>query len=294
MGPTYNAGSLFHAKDLVVVITGGGSGLGRMMAHAMAANGAKAVYVLGRRQEPLDETKASSTNPDVVHTIICDVISKDSLAAAAAQVTEEVGYINVLFANSGVMSGTTEMNDIDGMSIEELQERLWGPDMDDFNNAYHVNVTGAYYTTVAFLTLLSRGNERGNVSQRSQVIVTSSIGGYIRKPLSGFAYGASKAAVNLLFKQLSTVLSNWTIRVNALAPGFYPSDMTSGMPFMSERGDPRVEGGMTKEMVPLMRCGAEEDLAGAVLFLVSPAGAYIDGNQLVTDGGRLALVQGTY
>lgn len=294
MAPTYSAQSLFHANDLVVVITGGGTGLGKMMAHAMAANGAKAVYILGRRQEALDEAKASSTNPDVIHTIVCDVTSKDSLTAAAAQVTEEIGYINVLFANSGVMTALVPAHDVDSLSIEALQERLWRPDMDEFNHTYHVNVTGAFYSVVAFLTLLSEGNNRKVVPQKSQVILTSSAGGYIRKPMGGFAYGTSKAAVTHMSKQLATLLSTWTIRVNTIAPGFYPSDMTNDMPFMSALGDPRVEGGMTKEMVPPMRCGAEEDLAGAVLFLVSPAGAYLDGNQLLTDGGRVGLLQATY
>lgn len=289
----YNAASLFGVKDLVAVITGGGSGLGAITAHALVANGAKAVYVLGRREAALLTTKNNSPNPDVVHAIVCDVTSKDSLAAAADRIREQVGYINVLFANSGVIKAAT--GPIDGTDdIKSLQQRLWEPDMEDFTTTLHVNVTGAFYTAVAFLGLLDEGNKRGVVAEKSQIVLTSSIAGFSRMPFTGFSYSTSKAAVTHLAKQLSTSLASYKIRVNAIAPGFFPSEMTENMSFMSADKNPRQEGAMDAKLIPLERIGSEEDFAGVVLFLASKAGGYLDGTMILTDGGRISLLPNSY
>lgn len=294
MASSYDAQALFDVKNIVAVITGGGSGLGKVVAHALAANGAKAVYILGRRQESLTATKDSSPNPQVIHTIVCDVTSKGSLQDAAKSIRDEIGYIDVLFANSGVITASVSIQDADSLSAKSLQERLWAPDMDEFTKTFHVNVTGAFYTAVAFLGLLDEGNKRAVVPQKSQVIITSSIAAFARKPAAGFAYGTSKAAVTHLAKQLATLLGPLKIRVNTIAPGFYPSEMTDNMPFMKASADPRKEGGLPKDFVPLERSGSEEDIAGAALFLVSRAGGYIGGNVLVTDGSRLGIMPATY
>ncbi|KAM4060754.1 enoyl-(Acyl carrier protein) reductase [Hirsutella rhossiliensis] len=109
-------------------------------------------------------------------------------------------------------------------------------------------------------------------------------------PEAGFAYGPSNAAVMHLTKQLSTVLSPLKIRANSITPGIYPSDMTESTFFKDSANQ---EGGLSKEAVPLDRCGAEEELAGAALFLASKAGGYVDGNILLTDGGRLGIMPGS-
>ncbi|ODA78110.1 hypothetical protein RJ55_06713 [Drechmeria coniospora] len=293
MASSYDSKSLFDVKDLVAVITGGGSGLGKIIAHALVANGAKAVYVLGRRQESLDATKESSARPQAVHPVVCDVTSKDSLQSAAGRVRDEVGYVNVLFANSGVITADVPVKDVDSLTVKSFQERLWAPSMEEFTRSAQVNVTGAFYTAVAFLDLLDEGNKRKVVPQSSQVIITSSAAGFARRPFAGFAYGTSKAAATHLAKQLGTVLSAFKIRVNTIAPGFYPSEMTDAMPFMKQT-DVSKEGSLPRSFVPMERSGTAEDMAGAALFLVSRAGAYIAGNVLLTDGGRLGVVEASY
>lgn len=80
------------------------------------------------------------------------------------------------------------------------------------------------------------------------------------------------------------------IRVNTIAPGLYPSDMTMKSPALSEGKDPTQEGGLDQKQVPLARFGSEEDMAGAALYLMSDAGAYVDGKQ--TSGVQLALYRG--
>ena len=91
---------------------------------------------------------------------------------------------------------------------------------------------------------------------------------------------------------MATDFAKFKIRVNAIHPGMYLTDMTAGVPWM--QGDPSKEGAVSSSMIPLQRTGAEADMAGAALFLMSPAGGYVFGNVLVTDGGRMGLLSSTY
>ncbi|KAF2805452.1 NAD(P)-binding protein, partial [Mytilinidion resinicola] len=141
---------------------------------------------------------------------------------------------------------------------------------------------------IAFLELLDAGNKKGNLVQKSQVIATSSIGAFNRVPLAGYAYGGSKAGVVHLMKQFATTLVAYDVRSNVIAPGYYPSELTEGMLKAKE------ETGFTKAEVPLQRAGNEDDMAGVILFLASRAGAYINGNVVVTDWGRLSVLPATY
>lgn len=90
---------------------------------------------------------------------------------------------------------------------------------DEFNNVFSVNVSAVFFCAMAFLELLDAGNKKGNVEQKSQIITTSSIGGFHRLAFAGFAYGSSKAAVTHLTKTLSTNLVPFNIRANVIAPG---------------------------------------------------------------------------
>ncbi|KAG5952465.1 hypothetical protein E4U53_000807 [Claviceps sorghi] len=290
---SYSAASLFGVKDLVAVITGGGSGLGAVAAHALVENGAKAVYILGRRKEALDRTQETSTNPHVVHPVVCDITSKDSLTAAVERIRSEIGYIDVLFANSGINKAATRPLDSND-DIRTFQNKLWEPEMEAFTGDLHVNVSGTYFTAVAFLDLLDQGNKRAVVAPKSQIVITSSAATFSRLAFSGLAYSASKAAVTHVAKQLSTALARYKIRVNAIAPGFFPSEMTENAPFMNVGRNPREEGALDSKLVPLERVGTEEEFAGIVLFLASKAGGYVDGNIILSDGGSIAMIPSCY
>lgn len=104
-------------------------------------------------------------------------------------------------------------------SLADISSHLlsWTPA--DFDKTFSVNATGMFFTVAAFLELLDEGNKRSDLKQKSQIIATSSIGAFNRKPLVGFAYGGSKAAVVHIAKQLSTYLGPYGIRSNVLAPG---------------------------------------------------------------------------
>jgi NAD(P)-dependent dehydrogenase (short-subunit alcohol dehydrogenase family) len=199
------------------------------MAQGLASAGAKKVYILGRRKEVLEEAAKSHES---LHPLVCDVGLKESLQAAVDIITKDSGYVNLVVANSGLVGPEARWHP--DLSVSELRQRLFdGVAMDSFTNTFHVNVTGAYFTMLAFLELLDAGNknalkggfgaplaEGSDVpSIQSQVLFTSSISAYSRAWLSAPAYSGSKAAIAHLTKHASSNLAPYGIRANALAPG---------------------------------------------------------------------------
>lgn len=187
-----------------------------MMARAMALNGAHKVYIIGRRKAAL-ESAAKSVTTDNIIPIVGDVTSKETLKSIADQIEKEVGYINVLIANSGI--GGPQAKITSQTTLEDFQKQMWETDFDDYVSTFSINTAAVWYTVMAFLILLDKGNKKGNVEQRSQVIATSSIGGFNRLAPGGYAYGQSKAGTTLMMKQLATALAPYRIRSNAICPG---------------------------------------------------------------------------
>jgi NAD(P)-dependent dehydrogenase (short-subunit alcohol dehydrogenase family) len=205
------------------------------MARALAVNGAHRVYLLGRRLDVLQEA-TNKHHPTVFVPIQCDVTSKDSLQAAVDRITSEVGYIDLLIANSGIPGPTEGWDRTRSLPLSEIRAKMFDQRvMNGMTDAMNVNVTGVFFTMVAFLELLDAGNKMavsrqsllgvfgtkdGDVASiQSQVIVTSSISAYSREPVSAPGYAGSKAAILHLTKQASSNLARFGIRVNALAPG---------------------------------------------------------------------------
>ncbi|KAI0408823.1 hypothetical protein F4802DRAFT_298181 [Xylaria palmicola] len=279
--------SLFDVTGLVAVVTGGGSGIGLMAAQALEANGA-IVYIIGRRKESLEKAAATAKHNNI-RPIVGDVTSKSSLADAASTIGGETGgYVDLVVANSGI-AGPSLAELPKNADITTLQNYLASWSTDQFNQTFATNVTGVFNTIVAFLSLLDAGNKReGRPKQSSQVIATGSIGAYNRVPLAGYAYGSTKAAVHHMMKQFATGLAPFGIRSNVIAPGIFPSELTEDLVSQLDRG------GWHRDFVPAERAGDAEDLAGAVLFLASKSGAYVNGNILVADGGRLGVVPSAY
>ncbi|KAJ6013219.1 hypothetical protein N7540_007810 [Penicillium herquei] len=284
--------TLFDVTGLVVVITGGGTGIGLSMARGLEANGAK-VYIVGRRKDKLDEAAAMGIHGNII-PLQGDVTSKSSLEAVAAHIKAETGYVNLVIANSGIL-GPNYPDLLPGKdgeipSIEEVQKALWTPPMETLAEAYTVNVIGVQYTAVAFLELLDKGNKMGNVRQTSQILVTSSIGAFYRAwQQAGIAYLTSKAAVTHLTKALASYLVQYRIRVNAIAPGTFRSELMVAM--LGDK-DFTVEGSMPATMQPLRRVGRDEEIAGTVLYYASEAGGFCSGAIHVIDGGRLGIQPG--
>ena len=280
--PNLDKDSLFDVSDCIAVVTGGGSGIGSMMANALAANGAK-VYILGRRLDVLQEAARSmvrtnnddsssssacpafdapySTNeqspqrnanhislqPGTVHPLQCSVTSPADLQAAVDAITRSDGHINLLINNAGIATpnlGPHASRPTPKWDIARVRDYWFAKSFEDYAAVLETNTTAALQSTFAFLGLLDAGNkvraERemekkkreeaaggsgGNGGGgsppsyvRSQVITMSSVGGFGRDN-SAFIYGASKAGVTHMMKNLATYLVPWKIRVNVVAPG---------------------------------------------------------------------------
>lgn len=280
---------IFGVKGLVVVVTGGGAGLGLCIAKALDANGAKAVYVIGRRQDILQQAADESVN-GTIRPIAADVTDKSSLLRAAQRVEREEGLVNLLFANSGVAGPDqvklTQKPDGENLSVEEFQQAMLSLPMDDFTDIVNVNTTGAFMTAMAFLDLLDKGNNSQALPQTSQVVITSSMAGFCRLPGLSFAYNISKAAVTHLGKMMASTFAQqgFNIRVNVIAPGFYPCG-TSEAHVGNMKPSENVEGAFEMPVCPVRRTGSERDMAGLVLFLASQAGAYLNGATILTVSG---------
>ncbi|KAI1861551.1 hypothetical protein JX265_009518 [Neoarthrinium moseri] len=271
------------------------------MAKALAGAGAKKVYILGRRQAPLE---AAATTHPAISPLVCDVTSKQSLQAAADVVAKDSGYVNLVIVNSGVYGPPQGFDP--QMNIDELRRRLFdNVAMEDFTGVLHINITGAYFTMLAFLGLLDAGNQtalKGGFgapltaestvpSVQSQVVFVGSVGSFSRERSAPPGYAGSKAAIAQLAQQAATNLAPYQIRVNTIAPGWFPSEMAS--PIMDTR-DPESEAVDHPAFMPARRFGTQEEMAGSILYLASRAGAYCNGFVLLNDGGRLCVVPSTY
>ncbi|ETW82144.1 hypothetical protein HETIRDRAFT_475616 [Heterobasidion irregulare TC 32-1] len=283
-----NPARLFSVEGAIAVITGGGTGIGLMMATALEHNGAT-VYIVGRRLAVLEQVAKERSRHGKLIPVQCDVTSRESLGELASMIRKRHGYINLLVCNAGIAAGFNKPPARgDKRDIRALQESLWnGPSPQDFARTFETNVTSVYYCVVAFLDLLHEANVRssGKDPVTSQVITVSSVAALRRDERQySYPYTLSKAASLHLGKMFTNVLSEWKIRSNVICPGIFPSEMTSSV----------IPDEHIMNDVPLQRAGDQQDIAGIILFLASRAGAYVDGTVHITDGGRLSTFPSTY
>ncbi|PNP44226.1 short chain dehydrogenase/reductase family [Trichoderma gamsii] len=277
--------SLFDLSGKVALVTGGGSGIGLMAAQALAANGAK-VYICGRTKEKLDN--AASTHgkdaPGEIIPIRADVNSKDGIKVLVEEIQSREKCICILVNNAGV-SGEKHTT-AEAKSAEELKKSLFDSDsstFDDWLETYRTNVTAMYFTTAAFLPLLQNSTET-YPGWSSTVINITSISGLIKSSQHHFSYNASKGAAEHLTRMMAAefAAAGLKIRVNSIAPGVFPSEMTAGE--SDERQKSQLDSEKFESMIPARRPGKDEDMAQAVLFLAG--NQFVNGQRVVVDGGH--------
>lgn len=281
--------NLFNLKDRVALVTGGGSGIGLMATQALAVNGAK-VYITGRTKEKLDRVAElySKDIPGQIIPIAADVTSKQSIQKLVDEISAKESKLHILINNAGISSPTQNTDPADP---KKLQEELFNNQSttQEWEECMRTNVTQLFFTTTAFLPLLNKGTEDEH-AWSSTVVNISSISGLVKSAQHHFAYNASKAAAVHLTKMLAHEIasSQLKIRVNNIAPGVFPSEMTA------EGSDEKQKSTLPKEKfegkVPAGRPGKDEDMGSAVLFTVS--NQYLNGQTIVVDGGYL-LTAGT-
>ena len=243
----------FRLDGKVAVVTGASSGLGVAFSKALAEAGAD--LVLGaRRSERLKETGAiiEATGRRYVSKET-DVSKPEDCAALIAQAIESFGRADILVNNAGV-----------GTAVPATHETP-----DQFRRVIDVNLMGAYWMAQAF----ARANTNGGV-----IVNISSVLGLRPGGLPQAAYASSKAGLIGLTRDLA---GQWTgrkgIRVNALAPGFFPSEMTDQIPLETIA--------LLKKLTPAGRLGEPEELAATLIWLVSDASSYVTGATIPVDGG---------
>lgn len=289
--PTWD---VFNVSGLVAVITGGGSGVGRMFAKALEANGATKVYIIGRRWDKLENVAKESKFKRII-PLPGDVTSKQSLQECVEYVRSREGYVNLLILCAG-RPGPGMADNRGGLkSLKDWQDYLFAQEPSAWNATYNLNVTALYFTAVAFLELLDAGNQKRNYPAQSQVITMSSSGGYLRGLHGSFAYAISKTGVRQLTQSMATHFAPWRIRFNALALGGFRSELTEKMAlFKITDPMPEDEGSVPASFGTGGRTGHEVEAAGAILYLASIAGAYSNGITLLADGGSTVVMPSTY
>ncbi|KAI7461077.1 hypothetical protein KC351_g16966 [Hortaea werneckii] len=289
----FNPANLNDVSGLVAVVTGGGTGVGLMLAKALESNGAK-VYITGRRIGKLQEAAKTADHGNLI-PIQGSTTSHDDLQKVVDQITQETGYIDLLVNNAGMTTFDSSPNarpmPTAQSSVSEVRDYFFNyRPQQVWTDTLETNVGAIFTTSMAFLELLDAGNKRrAKGAPTSQIVTIGSVGGLNRFTTS-FIYNASKAGAHHLMKNLGSFFVPFDIRCNVIAPGWFPTDMTTAVSKQWES----TGGVMPRELVPQQRMGNQEEMAGTILYLASKAGGYCNGNVMVIDGGFLQNHAGVY
>lgn len=248
----------FRLDGKAALVTGGSRGLGLEAALALKEAGAR-VAVVARRASFFAEAR-KALGEDALY-LEGDVRDEARLEAIAEEVEEKLGPLTILVNAAGITWGAPSLE----MPVEKVREVL------------EVNLVGAF---LASRVAARRMKERG-YGKIIHIASVAGLKGEYPEVLDAVGYSASKGGLIALTRDLAVKWGRWGIRVNALAPGFFPTRMT-------EKVLPRAEA-FLKATLPLGRPGAPGELGGAVLFLASPASDYVTGAVLPVDGGATAL-----
>jgi NAD(P)-dependent dehydrogenase (short-subunit alcohol dehydrogenase family) len=266
-------GELFNVQGYGVVVTGGASGLGLALAEAMAENGASVTLLDVNAARVAAETRRLEGLGYSVRGEVVDVSDHAALDAAFDAAHAAQGRLDVVFANAGIDSGPGFVSSWVGTerprnpqgSLERYSDERW-------NRVIDVNLNGVFATLRAGARLMR--------PQRSgRMIVTTSVASYLCEPAIGSAYMAAKAGAAHLMRSVALELAADRITVNAIAPGFFVTNIGGG-----HAKQPHVQEAVGK-VVPMHRVGFPEDIKGLALFLASPASSYLTGQQISIDGG---------
>ncbi|MDG0979530.1 MAG: SDR family NAD(P)-dependent oxidoreductase [Halieaceae bacterium] len=250
--------NLFNLTGITALVTGGGTGLGLGMATALLSAGAK-VALAGRRLEKLNAA-VESLAPELKTNALgvqLDVTEDSSIKGAITQIEESLGPIGVLVNNAGnAYTGTVLQSDRD----------LWA-------NQLETNVIGLSQVSRHVAAHMIETNTSGSI-----INIASILG--VRSNIGSAAYCASKSAVIGLTRTMALEFAKKNIRVNAILPGVFKTDLADWM-------DNEAALDSVRSRVPTGKIGVVEDLAGPILLLASNAGAHMTGAVIPVDGGHL-------
>jgi 3-oxoacyl-[acyl-carrier protein] reductase len=239
----------------VAVVTGAGRGIGRAIALKFAQAGAD-VVVVSRTQENSDKVAAEiRALGRKAWAYAVDVADSAAVGAAVEKILAETPQVNILVNNAGVTR--------DGLLMRMSDE--------DWDTVLDTNLKGAFLMTKGFFRVFAK-QRSGRVINISSVIGLMGNAGQAN-------YAASKAGLIGLTQSTAREFASRGVTVNAIAPGFIETDMTSGL-------NPALKENILKQ-IPLGKFGQAEDIANAALFLADPASGYVTGQVLTVDGGMV-------
>lgn len=254
--------TLFDVTGRVALVTGGGSGIGAMIAAGLVQNGAD-VYIASRKGPTAYAAQLAEKGPGKCTALVADLTKPDDIEMLKEKF-ESLGRLDILINNSGTSWDA---------KLEEYP-------MKGFNKVFNLNVGSVFALSKALMPLLEKSGRQG---APSNIVNIASCWGLKPPPSDIFAYSTSKAAVVMMSKHLS-IRTGPTVTVNALCPGPFPSRMMR--PAIEATGNIMAKNCSTK------RVGEPKDIAGSVLFLCSPAGSFCDGMELLIDGGLVNYPKG--
>lgn len=243
-------------KDQVALVTGGSRGIGRAVVQTLAREGAKVAFVYRGSQAAAEElVQAVAAGGGTAKAIQADVAEAGAADRVVEAVLADWGRVDILVNNAGVIR--------DGLFVRMSP--------DDWKTVIDTNLTGTFAFCRAVAGPMALKQRSGRIINVSSVAADHVNAGQAN-------YAASKGAVNSFTRALAVELGSRNVTVNAVAPGFIETDMSEAV--RAKAGD-----FIQKKLVPLRRLGKPDDIAGVVLFLAGPAGAYITGQVLTVDGG---------
>ena len=262
---------LFKVRGLGAVVTGAASGIGLACARVLAANGAN-VALIDRDAARLDEAVGAVQAADGARVLgeVADVTDRATLERAFDAAAAAFGRIDVVFANAGISGGpgflTADGRRPEETAIEAIAPERWGAILD-------TNLTGVLRTIQAAVPHMKRGGG-------GRIVVTTSIAAVKTETVIGTPYPVAKAGAAHLVRQAALELARYNIKVNAMAPGPFLTNIAGGR----LQQDPALRAHHARS-VPLKRIAGTEEIIGLALFLASPASDYMTGAQVVIDGG---------
>ena len=255
---SFSINEMFSVAGKTAIVTGGSRGIGKMIAQGFVENGVK-TYITARKAEACEATAAELSHGGVCIALPADISTTSGRNQFVEAIKQRESKIDILVNNAGAAWGA---------SFEDY------PD-EGYDKVMNINVRAVFMLTRDLLPLLTKDASTENPSR---VINIGSIDGLRVSSMDNFAYGASKAAVHFLTRNLAVRLARKGLTFNAIAPGPFESKM---MEHTLAQFQDRIE----KEN-PMGRIGSPRDMAGLALFLASPAAAYMTGQIIALDGGR--------
>lgn len=254
------SGALFNLEGKSAVVTGASRGIGEAIARRLAEHGAD-VIVSSRKIDACEKVAASineSLGRKAARAAQCNITRKEELKALVEFAIRELGKIDVLVANAAV---NPYFGSAEGMTDEQ------------FDKIMTANVKATHWLSQFVLPQMKERRD-------GSIIIVSSIGAFVGSATIG-AYNISKAADIQLARNLAVEYGPFNIRANCICPGIVKTHFAEAL-----WKDPKVEA-MISRQLPLRRFGDPDDIAGAAIFLASPAGRWMTGQQVVVDGGAM-------